>query len=427
MKKLLAVVLSMLMLCSMISFAAAEETQTITIWAWDENFNIAAMKKAAEIYQGLNPDVKVNFDIVPNSKEDVYKKLQTGLASGGKNLPDIVLIEDYSIYQYVNAYGKYFYPLNDKLDYSKFAPYKVAVMTFDGVVYGVPFDAGTVGTFYRLDLVEKAGFTAEDMMNITWDRFIEIGQAVEKATGVKMTVANGTNYSSLFRTMMQSAGSWYCDAEGNITIAENAVLKTAFETIKRMRDAGIINECPDDSTMAGSINDGTTATVVNAAWRVSTVKAEPAQEGLWRVANCPSLTGVEGATNYSNTGGSSWYVLNNGVENKDLVVDFLQQIYCGNPDFYSSILVNQGALATYLPAQESEAYETEDAFFGGQKVFGDFAAWTGNIPGVNYGYFVPEANTAVNTALYNYLQGAISVEDALKQAEEQVRNQLGLY
>lgn len=426
MKKLLALVLAALLCCTL-AFAVAEDAKTITVWAWDDAFNIAAMKTAAEMYQAKNPDVKVEFDIVSNSKEDVYKKLQTGLASGGKNLPDICLVEDTAIYQYINAYGKYFFPLNDYIDYTQFAPYKVAVMTYDGVSYGIPFDAGTVATFYRNDLIEAAGFTSADMMDITWDRFIEIGQAVEKATGVKMTVANGTNYSSFFRTMMQSAGSWYCDAEGNITIKENAVLREALETIKRMRDAGIINECADDSTMAGAINDGTTATVVNAAWRVSTIKAEESHKGLWRIANCPRLVAAEGATNYSNTGGSSWYTLNNGKDNKELVTDFLATMFCGDVDFYDSILVNQGVLATYIPAQQSAAYTTADEFFGGQELFADLAAYTAKIPGVNYGYFVSEANTAVNTALYNYLQGSIDVDTALEQAEDQVRNRLGLY
>ncbi|MDR1306324.1 MAG: extracellular solute-binding protein, partial [Treponema sp.] len=254
----------------------------ITVWAWDDNFNIAIMKTAADRYRELKPDVDFDMRIISSSKEDVYKKLQTGLASGGRNLPDIVLIEDYSFYQYVGAYTKYFYPLNDTLDYSQFSPYKVQVMTLDGKRYGLPFDTGVCAAFYRNDILEKAGFTGADITDITWDRFLEIGKQVEAKTGVKMTIANGTNWSSFFRMMIQSAGSWYVDANNNITIANNSVLRETFETVKKLRDAGVILECADDSQLAGAINGGTTASVINAAWRVSTVKAEPSQSGLWR-------------------------------------------------------------------------------------------------------------------------------------------------
>ncbi len=399
------------------------EKQKITVWAWDDNFNVAVMKKAAEYYKKLKPDANVEVEVISNSKEDIYKKLQVGLASGGKSLPDICLVEDYSIYQYLNAYSGNFYPLNDELDYSQFSPYKVQAMTFKDKAYGVPFDAGVTATFYRSDYLEQAGFTAEDLNDITWDRFIEIGKEVEAKTGVKMTVANGTNYSSLFRTMMQSAGAWYCDLNGELTITDNAALKEALETIKKMRDSGIILECADDSTLAGAINDGTTASVINAAWRISTVKAEPDQSGKWAIASTPRLNNGS-SVNASNTGGSSWYVLENG-QNKELIVDFLKTIYAGDKEFYADILVNQGALGTYLPAQEGDVFETADEFFGGQKVYKDLSSWLPKIPAVNYGQNVAEANTAVNTALFSYLQGDIDVDTALQQAEDQLKNQLG--
>lgn len=399
-----------------------EETQKLTVWAWDDNFNVAVMKTAAEYYNKLNPEAKVEIEVISNSKEDIYKKLQTGLASGGKSLPDICLIEDYSIFQYLNSYSKYFYPLNDNIDYSEFSPYKVKTMTYKDQIYGIPFDSGATGLFYRTDYLEQAGFTADDINDITWDRFIEIGKIVEEKTGVKMTVANGTNYSSLFRTMMQSAGAWYCDTDGTLTITNNEALKESLETIKKMRDAGIILECADDSTLAGAINDGTTASVINAAWRISTIKAESEQSGRWAVASTPRLNNTD-SVNASNTGGSSWYVLDNG-QDKEAIIDFLKTVYAGDIDFYGEILVNQGALGTYLPALSSEAYGTEDEFFNGQKVYSDFASWLPEIPAVTYGQNVPEANTAVNSALFSYLQGDIDVDTALKQAEEQLKNQI---
>lgn len=52
--------------------AESGETKTVTVWAWDDNFNVAVMKEAARVYGETNPDANINVDVVSLSKEDVY-------------------------------------------------------------------------------------------------------------------------------------------------------------------------------------------------------------------------------------------------------------------------------------------------------------------------------------------------------------------
>ena len=64
--------------------------QEITVWAWDPNFNIAALNLAKERYEAKHTDIKVN--IVEYAQDDIVQKLNTGLNSGTtKGLPNIVL------------------------------------------------------------------------------------------------------------------------------------------------------------------------------------------------------------------------------------------------------------------------------------------------------------------------------------------------
>ncbi|MEH6451819.1 MAG: ABC transporter substrate-binding protein [Psychromonas sp.] len=103
------------------------------------------------------------------------------LASGvSYSLPDIVLIEDYSTQKYLQSYRGSLAPLTSKIDYSNFASYKVILMTFDKEVYGIPFDSGVTGMYYRTDILAEAGFSKKAMENITWVRFIEIGLQVKE-------------------------------------------------------------------------------------------------------------------------------------------------------------------------------------------------------------------------------------------------------
>ena len=48
-------------------------------------------------------------------------------------------------------------------DPDDFASYKTGVNQVDGKMYGIPFDSGVAAVFYRTDLIEEAGYTAEDM------------------------------------------------------------------------------------------------------------------------------------------------------------------------------------------------------------------------------------------------------------------------
>lgn len=63
---------------------------SITIWCWDETFNVPAAQKAGEIFKEAHPDVDVVVEVV--SQNDINTKLTAAAVSGDiSELPDIVL------------------------------------------------------------------------------------------------------------------------------------------------------------------------------------------------------------------------------------------------------------------------------------------------------------------------------------------------
>jgi len=396
------------------------ETTKITIWAWDPNFNIAIMQEAATRYKKINPNVE--FDIVSMAKADVEQKLNTILASGVKTaLPEIVLIEDYNAQKYLQSYPGSFADLTKQFNYSEFAPYKVKLMTLNNKVYGVPFDSGVAGWFYRRDYLEQAGFKASDLENITWDRFIEIGKAVKAKTGKYMIAADPYD-GGLMRTLLQSAGTWYFDSNGKPYIANNPVLKEAVKLYKDIRDSGIAKETSGWNEWVASFNNGDSASVITGVWIVGSIKAENSQSGKWGLAPVPRMN-IKGAVNASNLGGSSWYVLQNS-KNKDVAIDFLKKIYAQDSDFYQKILVDRGAVGTWLPAQTGSAYKAKDPFFGNQAIYTLLSDWMKKIPSVDYGLFTYEADAAIMNVMPDVYSGKISVDEALKRAEQQFINSI---
>ncbi len=413
-----AVAVGITLLSSSVSYAAT----TVTVWCWDKEFNGATMKEAGERYAKINPDVTLN--IVDFAKPDMEQKLQAQLASGATDgLPDIVLIEDYGAQKYLQSFTNAFEPLSDAgvFDYSKFANYKVALATVAGKTYSLPFDSGVSGMFYRTDYLEKAGYKSADLQDISWDKLIEIGKAVEAKTGKKLLDLD-LNDQGLLRIMMQSAGIWYFSPDGKPAIADNAKFKTVLSAYVNVLKAGIHKPVSGWAEYTGGFTSGEVAAAITGVWMTATIKQNADQSGKWGIAPVPTVAGVEGSVHASNLGGSSWYVLSSS-KSKAAAIDFLAQVWGKDTDFYQKILVNQGALGSLLGAREGDAYKASDPFFGGEATWQNFSTWLGQIPGVNYGTFTNEADAAVTAQLPALVAGG-SIDDAIKAIDAQLQQQM---
>ena len=312
-KKLLAAVTGVTMLAGMLtacgsssdsSTASSSDPNTLTIWAWDDNFNVKAANLAKEYYQKEHPDVTVN--VVSMAQDDIVQTLNTAFSSGTyKGLPNIVLIEDYRIQNYLNAYPGELRDLSNTVNPDDFMDYKLGVMTQDNKVYGVPFDSGVAALFYRTDYIEEAGYTTDDMQDLTWSEFIQIGKDVKEKTGKYMLTLDPSDLGQI-RMMMQSAGSWYVKEDGKtVDIADNEVLKESVKTYQQIIDAGIAEQISGWDPFVGAFQKGDVASVPTGCWIAPTIAAAEDQSGKWAVAPLPRLDNVDSSLNTSNIGGGS--------------------------------------------------------------------------------------------------------------------------
>jgi lactose/L-arabinose transport system substrate-binding protein len=398
-----------------VSVQAEEEQKEITVWAWDEAFNGYAMEEAAARYDGAT----VNF--VEMAKADCLQKIHTVLASGvTDDLPDIVLISDLAAQGYLMSYPGAFMAMDDVINYDEFADYKKAAVSYEGTGYGVPFDTGVAGLFYRTDYMEEIGVTEEDMQNLTWDEYLALGEKL-KEKGHCLQTYNPNDIAE-FQIMLQSTGSWFTDEDGNANFVDNDALKECFSIFKTLNESDYCKVVSDWTEFAGAINGGDVACVLRGSWISSTIIAADDQSGKWAVAPVPTMS-TEGATQYSNQGGSSWYVLSNS-ENADIAADFLAKTFGADTDLYNTLLSEKNIVGTYLPAAEVEAYDAEDEFYGGQQVNKDFAEWLAQIPAVDTGAFSSEAQAALLAVTPEYLAGGdldTCLEEATTQFEQSIQ------
>jgi len=437
MKKLLLVLIALAMTFTLAACGNDDGNQDgkITIWAWDPNFNIDIMNTAKTIYGG-----DVEIEIVEMAKGDLETKLHASLSTKG-DLPDIVLIEDYMAPKYLASYPGKFADLSESIDHSKFIPGKVQIGTMDDKQYSVPFDSGVSGMYIRNDLVTDADVAAANITGvstfaeftaaeITWDEFILVGKAYTARTG-EAFMANNFADGGLFRTILNSTQTWYTDSAGNFQFVGNTGIEEASKIYKAIYDAEvdyngtsteIFKAATDWATWVDPLGNGEAATVTTGVWITGTVKSTEANSGNWTVMKTPRAD-VTGAVNYSNLGGSSWYV----IADSDVTeaTDFLKTIYEENKSgFYDQILVKNGAMGSLLSAKTSTEYMKNDPFFTNDKVWNDFATWAANIPAIDYGQYTYEADEAIMNAMPGYLDGTKTLAAFLAEAETAAKSKV---
>ncbi|MBO8443211.1 MAG: carbohydrate ABC transporter substrate-binding protein [Spirochaetes bacterium] len=402
--------------------ASSQDSNTLTVWAWDPNFNIAALRAAEALYQQDHPDFSLN--IVEYVYNDIQTMLITAAEAGNlSTLPDIFLMQDYQFHTYANRYPEVFTSLNDSgIDFSQFTAGKTADSNVNGNQYGVPFDNSTTIFAIRKDIVEEAGFTVEDFMDITWDQFIEQARVVKEKTKHPMITISGG--SEIIIEILQSAGSGSPVVNGELNIADNEVLYKAFEIYKTMYDEGILVDYTDWNEYIASMNNGVTGGVIQGCWILASIEAAADQSGLWRIVNIPRLGDVEGATNYANIGGSSWVV--SGNANTELAIDFLRSTFASSTELYDQVLAENSVIASYLPAADSELYGSQVEFYGGQSVYADIVEFAGNVPAIDYGNWYNEIRDALNVALTNIVQNGADIRSEMQAAEDTARFNIGL-
>ena len=427
-KKLLSVLLASAMVLSLAACgggsddsssdgegASSGDSNKLTVWAWDQTFNIKAMQMAGDMYAEDHEGFE--FEVIETSSDDCQTKLTTCANAGDySTMPDIVLMQDNSYQKFLKSYPDAFVDLTDcGINWDDFAALKQSYSMLDDKHYGVPYDNGVCAAFYRTDILEQAGYTIEDLTDITWSRFIEIGQDVHEKTGKYLLTSESTGGDTIM-LMIQSCGANFVNEDGEAYIVGNDVAEKCIDLYTEMIEKDVVKLVNNWDEYIATVTNGEAAGIVNGNWMNATLTGIEDQKGLWQITTLPAVDGVDTATHYANNGGSSWYITAN-CKNVDLAMDFLKSTFGSSTEFYDAILPETSGIACYLPAGESEVYNEPVEFYGGQAIYATLVEYSSHIPEFTKTPYHYEAREAVNTAIINITNGT-SKEDALQEAQE---------
>lgn len=223
--------------------------------------------------------------------------------------------------------------------------------------------------------------------------------------------------------MLQSCGASMFNEDGSVNIVGNDALKECMEIYTQMVKDGTLVEVTDWDQYVASINNGTVAGAMNGCWIMATVTGKEDQTGKWAITDMPKLDKSEGATNYSNSGGSSWVITSN-CKNQDLAKDFFKSTFAGSTELYDD-LISKGALSTWAPAAESDIYNQDVAFFGNDAVYAKIVDFATKTPSNITGPFYYDARDAIGVALSNITQQNADMDAEIENAQATVEFNMG--
>jgi ABC-type glycerol-3-phosphate transport system substrate-binding protein len=244
---------------------------TITYWDFidptQDNPRSVALKKNIDNFESLNPDIKVNLEVVGSA--DMLARLPQAAAAG--SLPDVVKIYQPWVPQMLDA-GVYqsLEPYVGDIDQDDWLqPWDATV--FDGEKMVMPYEYRADVLIYNQAVFDELGINVPQ----TWDEIVEAAKIASAAgyTGFGSGFSTSDNASiiaNFFDSAMIQTGQEISDTDGNL-VYDTAEGESFFDLFRSLIDADVLGASVVDgqyTTVFDGLQNGTVAMGVVGTHRV---------------------------------------------------------------------------------------------------------------------------------------------------------------
>ena len=241
-----------------VSSAMGQTVITWQMWAGGEE-DTAGWQEIADLVNKQYPDIKVELQTAPWG--DYWTKLAAQAAAG--QMTDIFSLQSLrtpNFHQLMEPLGPYIE--RDGFPIEQFIPSIIEGMSWDGNLYGLPFDLGTPLVFYNKDRFDAAGLAPTNEW--TMDDF----HAATKALTVDGKYGVGVT-PGMFAAWVAASGANYVAADGSYQLTDPGVV-AALEDLVNMvsvdKVAPPVASASADEVNAGRFDSGETAMQFDGPW-----------------------------------------------------------------------------------------------------------------------------------------------------------------
>ena len=398
MKKLISLLLTAVLACSMLgtSASAEEASGDVTIWYyWETEGHQKALNHIIEEFNGSQDSITVEAKYVPFA--DFKKQLSIGASAD--ELPDLVILDnpDHAAYAAMGIFAD----ITDKFDVSNYYEGPVNSCTLDGKLYGVPFGSNDLVLFYNEDMLKEAGCEVPT----TWDELLEVAKATttDSVFGFAHCALQNEEGTFNFLPWVWSTGatSYEINSEGGIK---------ALNFEKELVDSGAMTKEAINWTQGDTMHQfiaGNLAMMINGTWQIPTMREE-VPDLNWNVAPIP-----QDKEQASGLGGENYAVIAGG--NEDAAVKFLE--FATTPETCLYMMNAMGYISADSTIAENQ-FEGDEVY----QVFVDemqYAHARGPLPEW------PSISDAISLAFNKVITGESAPEDAAAEAQATIDGIIG--
>lgn len=318
MKKILSFVLILLFSLSCLSFAAAEDPVTITLWHRWGGANEKTLNECIEAFMLENPNI--NIDVIAKSGA-YFDLLQSMIADvvSGNDKPDIFV----GSYNQLNYIAEELDPTTvDELApsqqalvalYDRFTPEMLALANYNGKQIGLPLAVSSMVMYCNMDIFEAAGLTEEDIPT-TYEEMMKVAQIIKDKTGkYAFFMQLSDNWGD--QGLIFSAGGELLSEDKTRVDFTNEGLVHAIQTWQDLYNKGYTPVCTHNEGIA-MFNSGDVAMLQTSIMSIRTYQDYVPN---MVVAQC---LGFEGQTKYLPAGGAAMISFSTSNEKKDAAYRF---------------------------------------------------------------------------------------------------------
>ena len=339
MRKLFAILLTLCMLFSFVSFASAEENVTITFAFWDNNQE-PGMKAIADAYMAAHPGVTVEVQVTP--WDQYWTKLEASAQGGGEAMPDVFWMHSNQFFKYVAA--DKLLPLDFEYDYTPYPAGVTALYNFNNVHYAVPKDYDTIALVYNKEIFDNAGIAYPDD-TWTWDTLLETAQKLTDAEkGIYGFGAPNDRQSGYLNLIYQNEGFAFEDGKSGYDQAATQEAIQWWVDLQKVHQVSPSQESFVDMGVDDQMQAGKLAMCFTGSWMMSSYTNNELFADKFDLAVLPQ--GKTRASIYNGLG----YAGAASTKYPEVVKDFIQ--FCGTEEANKLQAEKKAAIPAYAGTEK---------------------------------------------------------------------------
>lgn len=419
--KLMLLLVSVLVLSSCSGSDAKPEKKMVEVSFWhvfSENFGAPVIKEMVAAFNDSQSEINVTEVYNPDMYPGLMQNLQAEVAAG--EAPSIAMIG----YNYINYFADNFefvdpetlvenqVPEDKRYLEETFLPNILSLGQVDGKQIGLPYAISTPILYYNADLFKQAGL--EPKAPVTWQEVRELAQIIQQKTGNFGFYMQEYADNWAIQGLLESNGARIL-TDGKASFASKEAIQ-AYELLADMvQNKSALHMGADEGIQAFS--NGKVGMLLGTSAKIGTIQR--AVEFELKGGTFPVFAGKERRIP---AGGNFLPIMAKEPEEQKAAWQFIK--FMMEPEWLAKWSENTG----YLPPREEVAtdpeglkgYIEENELFGiAFKEMAEIHSWVAFPADVG-----AQAEQLFANTRDQILDGTVSVEKALKQAEDEINGWL---